>query len=110
MQSLKIFKVISSFYLSFSIFIFSFSISSAGVIDDAPSVSKLLLNILNFLLQIFGIVAIIALVISGIIYLTAAGDEDRITLAKKGTLYAIIGVVVALAGMIIIKTMGGFLK
>ena len=87
-----------------------FLIAHAGVIDEAPGIPGLLLNILNFLLQMFGIVAIIALVISGIIYLTASGDEDRIKLAKKASLYSIIGIIVVLSGMVIIKTIGGFLK
>lgn len=80
------------------------NIAKAGVISDAPNISHLLLNVLNFLLQIFGIIAIIALVVSGIFYLTSFGSEERIKLAKKGTVYSIIGIVVALSGMIIIKT------
>jgi hypothetical protein len=83
---------------------------AAGVIEDAPTIPYLLMNILNFLLQIFGLVAIIALVISGIFYLTAGGDEDRIKSAKKSVLYSIVGIVVALMGMIIIRTISEFLK
>jgi type II secretory pathway component PulF len=83
---------------------------ASGVLDDAPSIPQLLLNILNFLLQVFGIIAIIALLISGIFYLTAYGSEDRIKTAKRGMLYSVIGIAVVLSGMIIIKTIGGLLK
>ncbi len=86
------------------------NIARAGVIDEAPNISQLLLNTLSFLLQIFGIVAIIALVISGIFYLTASGDEGRIRLAKKTSLYSIVGIALALSGIIIVKTISGFLK
>jgi len=86
------------------------NIARAGVIDEAPNISQLLLNILNFLLQIFGIIAIIALAVSGIFYLVSSGNEDQIKLAKKVSLYSIIGITVALTGMIIIKTISGFLK
>jgi len=86
------------------------NIARAGAIDEAPGIPELLLNILNFLLQIFGIVAIISLIVSGIIYLTASGDEDRIKLGKKSATYSVIGIIVALAGMIIIRTTEGFLK
>jgi hypothetical protein len=111
MQSPKLSKSFFNFTLSFLILIFPFSISNAaGMIESAPSISQLLLNILNFLLQIFGMIAIIALVISGIIYLTAYGSEDRIKLGKKSLVYSIIGIAVALSGMIIIKTIGSFLK
>ena len=83
---------------------------ASGVIDNAPKVSVLLLNMLNFLLQAFGIIAIIALVISGIFYLTAFGSEDRIKIAKKSIVYSVIAVAVALSGMIIVKTISGLLK
>ncbi len=110
MQNSKLFRILFNFYLSFLISIFSFSISNAGVISDAPNISELLFNILNFLLQVFGIIAIISLVVSGILYLTSSGDESRIRLAKKGMIYSIIGILVALSGVIIIKTISGFLK
>lgn len=110
MRNSKLPKIIFNFLSSFLILIFSFLISRAGVISDAPNVSEILYNILNFLLQVFGIIAIISLVISGILYLTAAGDEDRIKLAKGGMVYSIIGILVALSGVIIIKTITGFLN
>lgn len=110
MQNSKFPKIIFNLLSFFLAPIFSFSISRAGVISDAPNVSEILYGILNFLLQVFGIIAIISLVISGILYLTAAGDEDRIKLAKRGIVYSIIGTLVALSGVIIIKTITGFLN
>ena len=51
-----------------------------GAIDAAivaaPTLSSLALKVLNFLLSIIGVLAIIMLVIGGLIYLTAAGDEN----------------------------------
>jgi len=86
------------------------NVAQAGVISSAPNIPQLLLNILNFLLQIFGIIAIIALVVSGIIYLTSFGNEERAKLGKKSFTYSIIGIAVALTGFIIIKTIEGMLK
>lgn len=57
---------------------------------------------MQWLLGIVGILAVIAFAISGVLYLTAAGDEDRIATAKKAMTYAIIGLVVALIGLILI--------
>ena len=82
---------------------------AAGVIDSAPNVAQLLLKVLNFFLEVFGIIGIISIIIAGIIYLTAIGDETRIGKAKKMFLYSIVGVVVALGGMIIIKTISGMM-
>ncbi len=76
----------------------------AGIITDAPTVAEVLLNTLIFLLQVFGTLAIIGLVLSGIIYLTAGGNEKQIQRAKKAFDYSVVGIIVALGGWVIIKT------
>ena len=58
---------------------------------------------MNWLLALFGIIAIIAFVISGIQYLVSAGDEGIAETAKRNMKFAIIGVIVALSGWIIIS-------
>lgn len=83
-------------------------ISFAGAIDDAQPLSIGLTNILDFLLSIIGVVAIIGLVISGFMYFFAAGDMRQITLAKKTTLSAITGIVIALGGYLLIRSIAGF--
>ena len=76
----------------------------AGIITDAPTIAEALLNALTFLLQVFGALAIIGIVLSGIMYLTAAGSEKQIQKAKKAFYYSVIGIVIAVGGWIIIKT------
>lgn len=85
-------------------------IAHAGVIADAPPISQLLYNIFTFLLSVFGIIAIIGLVIAGLIYLMSAGNENMLEKAKKAMTYSIIGIVVALAGIIIMKGIAMLLK
>lgn len=53
-------------------------------------------NIVNSFLALAGIVAAIAIVISGVQYLTALGDEDAARTAKRNIIYAAIGIVVIL--------------
>lgn len=60
-------------------------------------------NILVWLLGIFGILAIIAFVVSGIQYLASAGNEKAVETAKRHMVYSIVGVAVALSGFIIIR-------
>lgn len=76
-----------------------------GTIDAAivaaPTLSSLALEVLNFLLSIIGVLAIIMLVIGGLIYLTAAGDENKAETGKKIVTYAVVGVGVALAALVI---------
>lgn len=64
------------------------------------SVMDIISNIMYWLLAIVGIVGVIGFAIAGILYLTAAGDETRIGQAKSAMLYSIIGVIVALAGLV----------
>lgn len=66
------------------------------------SVTSIIQTFLYWLLGIFGFLAIIAFVISGIQYLTSAGNDKQIETAKKNMQYSIIGVIVALAGMVIV--------
>lgn len=66
-------------------------------------------NIMSWLLRIVGVVGVIGFAIAGILYLTAAGDEGRIETAKKAMLYSIIGVVVALAGLVALNFAKGML-
>jgi len=58
-------------------------------------------NLMKWLLGLLGFIAIIGFAIAGILYLTAAGDEDRQKTAKRAMLYCIIGVIVALGGWVI---------
>jgi type IV secretory pathway VirB2 component (pilin) len=87
---------------------FEVSIAHAGTISDAPSIASVLQNVVNFLLSIIGVLAIIAVVISGLMYLTANGDPKQAEVAKKILFYAIIGAVVAFGAMVIISQLGSF--
>lgn len=67
------------------------------------SIMDIITNIMNWLLAIVGIAGVIGFAISGILYLTAAGDEGRIGQAKNAMVYSIIGVIVALAGLVALQ-------
>jgi len=53
-------------------------------------------------LGLLGFFAVIGFVISGIMYLVAAGDEDQQKKAKKAMYYSITGVIVGLIGLVVI--------
>ncbi|MDD2766963.1 MAG: hypothetical protein PHH40_04390 [Candidatus Moranbacteria bacterium] len=71
------------------------------------TVFDLVTNVMNWLLGLIGVLGVIAFVISGIMYLTAAGDEGQIEKAKSIMMYAIIGLVIALIGLIVVNAIGG---
>ena len=81
--------------------IFHIETAFAGVITDAKPVSSILIDILNFLLSIVGVFGIIGLVISGILYLTATGDEDRMHSAKNAMIGSVTGLIIALGALVL---------
>lgn len=73
------------------------------------SIMGIIASTMNWLLAILGFIGIIGFVISGILYLTAAGDEGQIDKAKNAMMYSIIGVIVALLGFVIIQAVDAWL-
>lgn len=72
------------------------------------TLTQVLGNTLSFLLALIGVIALIALVIGGFLYITSAGDADRADTGKKIATYAVIGLVVALAGLVIVTQVAKF--
>lgn len=71
-------------------------------LSSAP-VGFLLMRLMSWLLALFGMIAIIAFVISGMQYLISAGNEEMIETAKRNMQYSMIGVLVGLSGWVIIR-------
>lgn len=80
---------------------------SSGLPGD--SIYNIIMRTMNWLLAILGFIGVIGFVIAGILYLTAAGDEDQIGKAKNAMLYSIIGIIVALIGFVIIQAVNSWL-
>ncbi len=83
--------------------------ADSSAVAGALTISQIASNALDFLLSIFGVLAIIMLVVGGIAYLSSAGDEDRIDTAKKIVKWAIIGIVVAFSAMVIVDQIASLL-
>ena len=73
------------------------------------SVMDIVRNFMKWLLIIVGILGVIGFAIAGVLYLTAAGDEDRIKSAKSAMIYSIVGIIVAMLGMVVINAAQKFL-
>lgn len=80
--------------------------------DTLPggSLIDIVTGIMNWLLIVVGILGVIGFVIAGIIYLTAAGDDTRIEKGKQAMVYSIVGVIVALIGVVVIQAVQGMLS
>ncbi len=81
---------------------------AGGVIDDAPTVADVLSNAFAFLLQIGGIVGIIGVVLAGMLYFFAGGDQGRIKTAKKMSVALITGAVILFGAWVIVKAISRF--
>ena len=73
----------------------------------ATGVGELLSNILKWVLSIVGIAGVIAFAVAGLLYLTAGGEEKKIEKAKQVMVFAIVGVVVALLGLVAVSAISG---
>jgi len=112
-------KLPSLFFASFLSFAAVFSPAFAqwspaqyGGATGLPSNSilNIVFTLLIWLLGIFSIIAVIGFIISGIMYLTSAGDEEQQKRAKHALYYAITGVVVGLIGLVVLIAVNNLLS
>ncbi len=78
--------------------------SKVGLSDREPG--QVVVSVMNWLMAILGILAILMIVVAGMLYLTAAGDEKKTETAKNIIMYVVIGVAVALTAYTIVYTVG----
>lgn len=61
-------------------------------------------DVLSWLLYFIGFLSVIMIVVAGIMYVTSGGDEEQVGKAKKTLVYSIVGLLVALLGLILVRT------
>ena len=74
------------------------------------SIAGIIMNFADWILIALGVIGIIGFVISGIMYLLSAGNEEMIKKAKSAMVYSIVGVIVGLAGLVIIQAVDAALN
>lgn len=75
---------------------------SDSTVTNARSFSTIALETLKLLLKIVGTLSVIMMVVSGTMYMTSAGDNERMEKGKNTFKYALIGTIIALASLIIV--------
>ena len=75
--------------------------------EAAPggSFRDLLLTFLNFFLGFLGLVAVIMIIYGGVLYVTAAGNQENIDKGKKIIMYAVVGIVIILLAFALVNTL-----
>lgn len=81
--------------------------SNLGLPSD--TIYNIIEKVVMWALGIFGFIAIIGFVISGVMYLTSAGDDTAMKKAKNQMIWSLTGVVVGLIGMVIVITVNTLL-
>jgi len=71
------------------------------------SFRSLALTIVNFFLTFLGLIAVVMIIYGGFLYVSAAGNQEKIESAKKIIMYAVIGIVVILLSFAIVNTVLG---
>ena len=66
------------------------------IVTSPVEIAALIQKVLNFVAAIVMTIALIMLLWSAILYLTAGGSEERVGRAKNYLIYAIVGIVVAI--------------
>ncbi|MFH0830930.1 MAG: pilin [Parcubacteria group bacterium] len=75
-----------------------------GTTLPTGEIGSYMVNVINWGIGIAGTVAVLVLVISGFLYVTASGDETRLERAKKGIRGAITGIIIMLIAAVIVNT------
>ena len=70
---------------------------------DATGLEGIILGIIGWLSILAGALAVMAVVYSGIMYITAGGDSAKAEKAKNNLVWAIIGVVITVLAYVIIQ-------
>lgn len=76
----------------------------AGLLNDDKTTAKsIILDVINVVLSIVGLLAVLFLIIAGVMYITSLGDEGKAEKAKKMILYIIIGILLVLFAAVIVN-------
>lgn len=85
-----------------------FKITTPSATSDVPSMVD---QVISIILMIAGALAVIYLIYSGILYITAAGNPDSAKKGQQGIINAVIGIVIIILAYVILKavvsTVGG---
>lgn len=81
-----------------------------GIDLNIDKVKKIITGLACWLIDIALVLMVIAVVFYGIKFLLSQGDTGKITDARKGLLWAIVGVAVILGAYTIIASVGNFIS
>jgi len=112
--------ILSAFVLAFAVFMIGDAVMAQDLIspsDNPSSVSSatggessfrsIVLTIVNFILSFLGIIAVLFVIYGGFLYVTSAGNSEKVDQGKKIITYAVVGIVIILISFALINTILG---
>lgn len=78
-------------------------LTASGASTTPNSLSSILTTVTNILLFLMGAVSVIMVIIGGFRYVTSQGDQTQMQSAKNTILYAVVGLIVAIAAYAIVS-------
>jgi uncharacterized membrane protein len=79
-------------------------------LTSKTSDGSLLQTALSFTFELSGAIAFLIITIAGLMYVTSQGDSGRITKARNTIVYALVGLVISIAGTVIVRYVIGASK
>lgn len=77
--------------------------------DNLTQLATLIGRIINYLLAIVGAISIILIIVGGIRFIAAGGDEKATAAAKQTITFAIVGLVIVLLAVLMVNVLGNLL-
>ncbi len=108
--------IVPLFFLSF-IFLLTRNVGADGWnpsdlkgtgLTDRP-IFSILMTVINWAITFIGILAVIIFIYGGFVYLTSQGESDKIEQGKKIILYAIVGIIVSVLGVVAVTTINSII-
>ena len=96
---MKIFLALQSFVLTAMIFASQVYAQS----DDVSKVQNFMVNIIEILVALAGILAALFFVWGGVGYITSSGNPEHLEKSKKTIFYSAIGLAVSLAAYVLVN-------
>jgi len=93
--SLTLLSILILFLIPISV-IFADGLNIENPLGGTSDITTLVKNILNFLLDLAFVIAPILIVYAGFLYITSAGNEDKVKTAQKTLIWALVGFAVVL--------------
>jgi type IV secretion system pilin len=81
--------------------------NTIGIPCSTPNLGSAVANTVALVMSVLGGLALIFIIVGGLQYVLSAGNPKRATQARETILYAVIGLVVAIAGYAIVTFLAG---